>query len=133
MAKGDPKQTIEGEVLDVLSLEKQLEEAEAELMKVDQFVRFMQLQKKVKDQATLLWETVKNEMIANDVKSIKGDWGSVTIAERLDWTVDKDLLPPKYFKKEVDKTKLSATFRLEGKAPKGAEPKYTKYLTKRIK
>lgn len=133
MTKEKPEESIEGEVLDVISLEKQLEEAEADLMKVDQFVKFIQLQKKIKEQSTLLWEAVKNEMIAKDVKSIKGEWGSVTIAELLDWTVDKDLLPPKFFKKEVDKTKLSATFRLEGKSPKGAEPKYTKYLTKRIK
>lgn len=79
------------------------------------------------------WEQVKEVMIANDVKSIKGDWGSITIAERINWEYDPSTLQPKFFKKVVDTKRLTDTFRLEGKEPKGATAKYVKYLTRRIK
>lgn len=79
------------------------------------------------------WASVERTMIDNDIKSIKGDWGSLTIAERIGWDTDEELLPKKFFKKVVDVKKLTDTYKLEGKAPKGATPKYTKYLTKRFK
>ena len=131
MAKS-PENIIEEEVLDVLALERQLSEAEQELMQLDAFVKFTKLQKEVSEQSQKIWKQIETSMINNNVKSVKGDFGSITIAERLDWSTN-DELPAKFYKKIVDKKKLSDTFRLEGKAPKGAEPRYSKYLTKRLK
>ena len=72
-------------------------------------------------------------MILNYIISIKGPWGTITITERLDWDIDLDTLQPKFIKKVPDTTKISATFRLEGKVPKGCKPTYKKFLTKRLK
>ena len=72
-------------------------------------------------------------MIDNDIKQVKGDFGTLTIAERQGWTYDEKQLPNKFFKKVVDTKKITDTYRLEGKAPKGCEPYTTKYLTKRLK
>ena len=79
------------------------------------------------------WKRVESLMIENGVKQVKGDWGTLTIAERLNWSIDQEALPPRFWKKVPDTTKISTIFRLEGKTPKGASPSYTQYLTKRIK
>lgn len=76
------------------------------------------------------WQEVMEQ---KDIKSIKGDWGSITLAERQGWDIDEELLPKKFFKKVVDTKKITDTYRLEGKAPKGATSRVTKYLTKRFK
>ena len=66
-------------------------------------------------------------------KTIKGDWGSITLAERQGWDIDENELPKKFFKRVVDTKRITDTFKLEGKAPKGATPRVTKYLNKRFK
>lgn len=79
------------------------------------------------------WKKVETAMIDQDIKQIKGDWGTLTIAERLNWAIDKNELAPRYFKTVPDTTKISTLFRLEGKPPKGATPSYTKYLMRKLK
>lgn len=110
---------IEGEAAHAVELEHKFAAAAAAL-------------KDLQEQINSAWKNVESQMIDNNIKSYKGEWGSLTIAERLGWETTKDL-PKKFYKKVVDTKKLSDTFRLEGEAPKGATPKYTKYLTKRIK
>lgn len=128
-----PEQIISGEVEEVFHLEHTLAELEEELSKNEQFRQFLDRQKAAQQQIAATWKNVESQMIQHDVKSIKGDWGSLTIAERLSWDIDSEELQPKFVKKVPDTTKISATFKLEGKAPKGCTPKYTKYLTKRLK
>lgn len=131
--QNNPKEMIEGEVIEVFALEKTLAETEQALMQDEKFKNFLTMQKDYQAKIAEFWKTIESQMLEHDIKSIKGDWGSLTIAERLGWKTDLELLPKKFIKKVVDTKKLSDTFRLEGKAPKGAEPTYTKYLTKRIK
>lgn len=126
------EEIIAGEVTDVLALEQTLEELELELAKNEQFRTFLQRQRDARIQIDSFWKKVETQMIEHNVKSVKGDWGSLTVAERINWTYNEDL-PAKFYKKVVDTKKLTDTFRLEGKAPKGSAPNYTKYLTKRIK
>jgi hypothetical protein len=129
----NPQGEIEDEIKDIVAKQQELATLEQQLSQNEQFRNFMQLKKTVDEQATLFWSSVESQMIQHDIKSIKGDWGSVTITERIGFDIDDDLLPNKYFKK-VPNTKLIAdTFKLEGKPVKGTSPKYTKYLTKRIK
>jgi hypothetical protein len=128
----NPQQLIEGEVITTLDLQKSLEDMQAELMQNEQFRRFLELSKTVPARIEATWRKIEAQMIEHDIKSIKGDFGSITIAERLSFDTT-DELPAKFYKKVVDTKKLSDTYRLEGKAPKGATPKTTKYLTKRIK
>lgn len=129
----DPTKVIQTQVDDVLSIEKNLQETENELMQNEQFRTFLEQQKEFRERSTQLWKHIEEQMIKHGVKSLKGDWGSITIAERLGWNINQDELQSKYYKKAPDLTKISGTFKLEGKAPKGCEPKYTQYLTKRIK
>ncbi|HEX4201337.1 MAG TPA: hypothetical protein VHY59_07440 [Chthoniobacterales bacterium] len=124
--------TIETEVEQVLALEQSLEAMEAALSANPEFREFLVKQKETQQQIATFWKTVEAQMIEHDIKSVKGEFGSLTIAERLGWETT-DELPSKFYKKVVDTKRLSDTFRLEGKAPKGATPVYTKYLTKRIK
>jgi hypothetical protein len=108
-------------------------DAEKAVILQNNLVEATQEIKALQDKVDSAWRQVEALMIEKDIKSIKSDkWGSVTIAEKLGWTTT-DELPSKFYKKVVDLKRLSDTFRLEGKAPKGAEPKYTKYLTKRLK
>ncbi|HEV7237269.1 MAG TPA: hypothetical protein VGN15_13860 [Ktedonobacteraceae bacterium] len=79
------------------------------------------------------WKSVQARMIEHEIKNIKGDWGTLTIAERIGFDVDEAQLPTKFWKKVIDSKKLADTYRLEGKAPKGTQVKFTRYLTKRIK
>jgi hypothetical protein len=128
----DVSTILTGQIVEVLESEKKLAVVQDELQMNPQFKKFLELQKAVNEQSAKVWKQVETAMIENDVKQLKGDFGTVTLAERLNWNTT-DELPSKFYKKVVDTTKLSATFRLEGKAPKGAEPSYTKYITKRLK
>lgn len=131
---GDDKEAvIKDQVTDILTLERQLEATELELMKLEKFKAFIQLQKTVREKSAEVWKRIEADMIENDIKSIKGDWGSLTIAERTDFDIDYEQLQPKFYKKVPDTTKISATYKLENKPPKGTTPKIKKYLTKRFK
>lgn len=113
-----PKE-IQVKIERALALEKQIADQIASL-------------KDAQDSLDNFWKLVEEGMIESDIKNIKGEWGSLTIAERLGWNTT-DELPKKFYKKIVDTKKLSDTYRLVGKSPKGATPYTTKFLQKRIK
>lgn len=80
------------------------------------------------------WDAVEQAMIDNNIKSIKGDWGSLTIAERNTFRAeDIDTVPRKFIKKALDTRKVDAHMKLTGELPKGVTSSQTRYLTKRIK
>lgn len=90
--------------------------------------------KEAQEQIDDTWDQVKEVMINNDVKSIKGDWGSITIADRTNYRAPAlDEVPKKFIKKALDTTKVQAHKDLTGELPKGVAESHTKYLTKRIK
>jgi hypothetical protein len=128
-----PKDVISDEVADVFALQKSLEDIEQELMANEQFRKFLELQKTTQDQIATVWKNIETQMIEHDVKSVKGDWGSITIAERQNFKANLDELPSKFVKKVADLSKIANSYALEGKLPKGVERTITKYLTKRIK
>lgn len=130
----ETEQILAAEVTDALQAEKELMQLENQLAENPEFAAFLQKQKAIKENIDAFWKGIEEQMIKNDIKSLKGEWGSLTIAERIGWEISPLLtLAPKFYKKVVDLKKLTDTFRLEGKPIKGATPKYTKYLTKRIK
>jgi len=120
------------EVASIIDKQRELESLESALAQNEQFQQFLAMKKEFDAVSAELWKRVEQQMIDNDIKSIKGDWGSITLAERLNFKTT-DELPSKFYKKVVDTTKLAATYKLEGKPIKGAEPYYTKYITKRLK
>lgn len=133
MAKKNPEKEIEDEVIDLVKQQKELETQELELMQDPRFAKFIQAQKKFKDDSEIFWGTIENGMIKNDIKSIKGEWGSITIAERQGFDIEIEKLPSKFLKKSPDLKKIGDSYKLTGVAPAGAVPKLTKYLMKRIK
>lgn len=138
MPKVSKEDELKLQVGQLLSEEQELQRTADELAKSNPaFVQFLQQQQDFKQKSDLFWETFKNEMIANDIKSIKSPaWGSITVAEKTTYSAtDKDLagVPAKFIKKVLDTTKVAAQVKLSGTLPKGVEAKDTKYLTKRIK
>ena len=128
-----PEEIIESEVSDVLQLQQTLEQMEAELATNEVFQNFLTKQKEAQAQIAATWKKVEEQMIEHNVKSIKGEWGSITIAERTNYKADLDELPAKFIKKVADTTKIGTFHKLENKLPKGVTISTTKYLTKIIK
>lgn len=121
------KETIEGEMLDALALQRQLDDTEAELMQLEQFQNFVNLRKSLNDKWAEVRKKVEDVMVpaykAGKIdKSIKGEYGSITVTESDQFDVDETILPAKYFKRVVDSTKIRTIYQLEGEAPKGCTP-----------
>jgi len=123
------EEEIKAEVMKVVELQQQLETS----MNSDEFQRFIKLQKDINAKAAELWKQIEAAMIEKGVKSVKGDFGSVTIAERTDFDVDILTLQPKFFSKVPNMTKIRGTYNLEGSAPKGVTARTKLYLTKKLK
>lgn len=129
----NPEEEVKAEITEIVEKERQLIAMEVALSQNEQFKQFLAFQKEVKAQADTFWKKVEEQMIEHDIKTVKGDWGTVTIVERLGFDVDETELPRKYFKRVVDTTKLAQDYKLTDIAPRGATPKVTKFIRKTIK
>jgi hypothetical protein len=124
MSKANPKQIIEGEIVDALELQQQLEKLENQLMDDGRFRQFMALREKVNTVWANTRKDIESVMVpaykAGEIdKNVKGEWGSITVTESDQFEIDEKTLPSKFFKKVPDTSKIRATYHLEGKAPKG--------------
>lgn len=126
------KDKLESEVLTVFKKEAELKELETELAQDAKFQAFLTKQKNYTTQIAEFWKEFEQKMIDNDIRQIKGDWGTLTIAKRTNWDVDETQLPNKFFKKVINTKRIGDTYKLEGKAPKGCTPRIKQYLQKRI-
>lgn len=130
----DPSKVIESEVESALALQKELADTENKLMQNEEFRSFLELQKTVNAKVAEVWKKVEQQMLDNNVKAVKGDWGSLTIVEKDYFKVpDIDELPRKFIVKSPNDKMIRAAFKLEGKLPKGVEKTTTKYLMKKLK
>lgn len=123
------------QVNELVSEERELALLEHDLMNNNpQFTAFLQKQKSFQEKSALYWKSIEDQMIKHSVKSIKGPWGSLTIAERTNYkAADINDVPAKFIKKALDTTKISAQYKLSGSLPKGVESSQSLYLMKRIK
>jgi hypothetical protein len=96
------------------------------------FESFVTQAKQLQNLLENAWGQVEEQMLNHNVKSIKGDWGSLTIAERKSWKATGDL-PPRFYKQTLDTTKLNFMLNHGDTLPEAVEMKTTQYLTKRIK
>lgn len=138
MSNKKTDEVIEGEVLGVVELQRQLNDTEMELAKIPAFQQFISLRKEVNDRMGTIRANVEAVMVPayqrGEVdKTIKGDWGSVTVTESDVFDIDELSLAPKFWKKVPDTTKIRATFQLEGKAPKGTVQSKKYGITMRFK
>lgn len=123
------------QVNELVSEEKELATMEHDLMTSNpQVGRFLQKQKEFTTKQAAFFQVIEDQMINNNIKSIKDWWGSLTIAERTNYKAPNiDDVPPRFIKKALDTTKISAEFKLKNKLPKGIESSQSLFLQKRIK
>lgn len=84
------EQQLKQQVENILDVEKKFSAYEQQLMQDEQFKEFLRKQKEVKKQISDTWKVVEQAMLEHGIKSVKGDWGSITIAERLNWSTPED-------------------------------------------
>lgn len=110
---------------------------EQELEADPKFAQFLEARKSFAELEAKVWKHVESVMIANNVKTMDINTTlhsiKLTIAERTSFDVDLETLPKKFIKRVPDTTLIGATYKLTNKPVKGTTPKFTKYLTKRIK
>ena len=111
-------------------LQEQIDQAAALQVEITQKAKALKAAQQEIDET---WGRVRDAMIEHNVKSFKGDFGSLTIVDRTDWDVDESKLPEEFFKRVPDKAKITSTYQLEGEAPVGTTKKTTTYLRKTIK
>lgn len=110
-----------------------LAQLEDQLNDNPQFAQFMEARKKFAALESEVWKRVETVMLDNNLTSIKTDKLTLSIATRIGWTIDESKLPADYFKTVPDTTKITGHYKLHDEAVAGTQPKYTKYLVKRIK
>jgi len=67
-------------------------------------------------------------------RTLKGDWGSITLAERTTYSTDDiDQVPLNLTKRVLDTGKVKAQAVLNGVLPSGISESKTQYITKRLK
>lgn len=110
-----------------------LEELTKQLESNPEFKAYIKARNDFQKMEAEVWKRVEEVMIENDVRSIKTDIMTLTIAERTSFDIDLDLLPGKYIKRVPNTTLIGSEYKLTGKPVKGTSPKVTHYLVKRIK
>lgn len=79
-------------------------------------------------------EQIKQAMIDNGVTKIDGDWGYITLAERVTYKAeDIDQVSDEFIKKALDSSKVKAATTLTGELPAGISESRTQYITKKFK
>ena len=102
-----------------------------DISKPAQFADFVAQAKALQNVLEEAWGIVEQQMLDRDVKQLKGDWGTISIAERRNWKVVGNL-PPRFYKQTVDTAKLNFLQKNGDKLPKGAVMSTSKYMTKKI-
>lgn len=120
-------------VIEAIELQTDILKQESILMQDNRFRQFIERQKIVQEQIANIWKSIEQSMIENNVKSIKGSFGSLTIVSKKGYDIDTENLPQKYFKKVPDTSKIGKTIDLTDKPIPGVSLKEIKYLRKNIK
>lgn len=102
-----------------------------DISKPKQFAEFVAQAQALSNLLEEAWGVVEQQMLDRNVKQVKGDWGTLSIAERRNWKVE-GTLPPRFYKQTVDTAKLNFLQGRGEKVPKNAKLSMTKYLTKKL-
>lgn len=113
--------------------ELSLAELQQELQANPKFAQFIEAQQAFSKLQSEVWGRIEDVMLKNNVKSIKTDLVTLSIASRTSYDIDIEALPNKFIKKVPDTTKIATAHKLNGEPPKGATPRTTTYLVKRFK
>lgn len=121
-----PEETIDAEVAEIILLQDELQKTEAALMKISSFKKFIVLRRTVEDKMSSLRNEIEAVMIpayrdGKIDKSIKREWGSVTVTESDKFEINEDELPAKFWSKKPNESLIRKTYQLDGKPPKGTK------------
>lgn len=125
------KTPISTKVRHSLELEGQLVIKNGVIEQTPILLNFLQVTKELEEQIEASYAYLKEQMVANNVRSVKGEWGSLTIAERLNWKTI-DTVAPRFYKKTLDTSKLKAYYIAMNRLPNGVDVSTTQYLSKRL-
>lgn len=121
------------EIETINKMESELAIIQESLANNPDFVKFLSVQKELNAKTAEFWSDIKDKMVRNNVKKIKGDWGWITIGETKSVVVeDEEKLPKKFFKRQIDTELLKNTVKLTGKLPSGTVEKVTYKIMKKI-
>lgn len=143
------------EVRKITKMELELAAAQKKLALNPEFRNFLATQKQLQEQTDNFWAKIKTQMIESGIKSIKGDWGYITIGETFSYNVvdidkvpdeftfedidvdalreDIDKLDDKYKTIGVDIAAVKEDVSLTDEVPEGIEQKVAYKLMKKIK
>jgi len=118
------KEVIEAEVSEVFELEKSMTKVETELRSNPDFVKFLELQQAVKAKNDEIRSRIEEVAIpaylAGELpKTIKFDFGTLTMVDNYSMVIDEKKLSDKYWTKVPDKKYILKRYHLENKVPQG--------------
>lgn len=96
-----------------------------QIVATDKVREFMELKTSLEAEIKATWKAIESYMIDNNIKDVY----NLTIAEKKTWKVTGQL-PPRFYKKTLDTSRLNFDLQHDNKLPKGASFTTSKYLTK---
>lgn len=93
------------------------------------FIDFLYIQKQMTEEIDAVWAIIKDGMEESGISKINGDWGYITMAERVNYSGTAE---PKLMKSVLDTSKVKAYMALNDKLPKGVLVSTTRFLQKKI-
>lgn len=102
-----------------------------DISKQTEFSTFVKQAKALQSQLDAAWALVDQQMKSRGISQVKGDWGTLSQAERKTWKAD-DTLPPRFYKQVLDTSKLNFMLTHGDVLPEGLELKVTKYLVRKV-
>lgn len=115
----------------ILRLSDGLQVQNHELIQSEAFIEFLGLQHSLQQQIDDGWKMLQQLMETRGVKSIKGEWGHITLAERRTLKASQPL-SPRFYKKVLDTNKVRAYETMKGDLPEGVIQTVTNYLSKKV-
>jgi ribosomal protein RSM22 (predicted rRNA methylase) len=114
MPKKSPEDIVKSELELYEEKELALQQLTQELESSPQFAAFLEAQRAFREVEANVWKNVEQAMMDNNIKSIKTDKVTLSIATRTSYDIDLDLLPKKFIKRVPDTTKIATAHKLKG-------------------
>lgn len=124
--------TTNDQVKNLIQIRKSLKRGKAGKLANNQaFLDFLTIQKQITAEIDATWDTIREQMAEHNIKTIKGDWGSIGFTKPVDSFKADGKVDSKFTKPVLDTSKVKAYFALNGKLPKNVlNRSYVKFYKK---
>lgn len=123
---------VPAKVQNILNLEQHLIVKDGIIQQTPELIKYLQITKSLKSQIKASESYLRDQMVDNGIKNFKGDWGSMSLARGLKWSVIGSLAP-RFYKKTIDTSRLKAYYVAMNKLPNGVDVSETYKLSPKIK